>query len=194
MERITKVKMKITAITKFKHAGIWNALTRLNWSATELATRCQVSVTTITGILNLNRRPSSELADKIQNTLGKAGEYIDVLGGWPESFKGMRSGCSIEQTANVEPETLVGNLEAMMVAAPENCDREQAYNAIDSAIADLPKRHQEVLKYRFYENLTYDQIGKIFSVTRERTRQIEHAALRKLRHPVRIQKLEEAYY
>jgi RNA polymerase primary sigma factor len=41
------------------------------------------------------------------------------------------------------------------------------------------------------ETKTLDQIGKIFNLTRERIRQIEERALRKLRHPSRSQKLRD---
>ena len=58
----------------------------------------------------------------------------------------------------------------------------------------LTEREQEVLKLRFglvdgYSR-TLEEVGRRFKVTRERIRQIEAKALRKLRHPSRIKKLE----
>jgi RNA polymerase primary sigma factor len=58
----------------------------------------------------------------------------------------------------------------------------------------LTEREQEVLKLRFglidgYSR-TLEEVGKKFRVTRERIRQIEAKALRKMRHPTRIRKLE----
>ena len=58
----------------------------------------------------------------------------------------------------------------------------------------LTEREQKVLDLRFglsdgYPR-TLEEVGKQFSVTRERIRQIEAKALRKLRHPTRIRKLE----
>ncbi len=57
----------------------------------------------------------------------------------------------------------------------------------------LSERERQVLDYRFgltdgYSR-TLEEVGKLFSVTRERIRQIESKALRKLRHPTRIKKL-----
>ncbi len=58
----------------------------------------------------------------------------------------------------------------------------------------LTDRERQVLDYRFgltdgYSR-TLEEVGKLFNVTRERIRQIEAKALRKLRHPVRLRKLE----
>lgn len=58
----------------------------------------------------------------------------------------------------------------------------------------LTERERQVLNYRFglsdgYSR-TLEEVGKQFNVTRERIRQIEAKALRKLRHPVRMRKLE----
>lgn len=55
--------------------------------------------------------------------------------------------------------------------------------ALMDAISDLTDREQKVLDLRFIHGLTYEQCGYRFDVTRERIRQIEAKALRKLRHP-----------
>ena len=66
---------------------------------------------------------------------------------------------------------------------------------IDAALSTLSPREAEVLKRRFgingYEAQTLEQISKPFAVTRERIRQIEAKALRKLRHPTCRHLLEE---
>ena len=58
----------------------------------------------------------------------------------------------------------------------------------------LTEREREVLEHRFglkdgYSR-TLEEVGRQFQVTRERIRQIEAKALRKMRHPTRIRKLE----
>ena len=59
----------------------------------------------------------------------------------------------------------------------------------------LPKREQEVLEMRFglYNgySLTLEEVGLCFNVTRERIRQIEAKALRRLRHPRRANNLRD---
>jgi RNA polymerase primary sigma factor len=68
---------------------------------------------------------------------------------------------------------------------------------IDDALSTLHYREREVIKYRFgiADGYTYtlEEIGRIFHVTRERIRQNEESALRKLRHPVRSSALLTAY-
>jgi len=65
---------------------------------------------------------------------------------------------------------------------------------LKEVIATLSEREQKVLKLRFGVAdgcpRTLEEVGSMFAVTRERIRQIEAKALRKLRHPTRLQKLE----
>jgi RNA polymerase primary sigma factor len=62
-------------------------------------------------------------------------------------------------------------------------------------LASLSKQEQEILSLRFGlrdgVELTLEDVGARFNVTRERIRQIEQKALRKLRHPTRIRQLQE---
>lgn len=77
--------------------------------------------------------------------------------------------------------------------------------SVEYVLYTLTEREKKVLKYRFVEKLTYEIAAKSESVTRERIRQIEVKALRKLRHPDRakylkygvkniIQRVSEDYY
>lgn len=56
---------------------------------------------------------------------------------------------------------------------------------ISAALATLTEREQGVIMHRFQRKLTLEQCGKEYGVTRERIRQIEAKAIRKLRHPTR---------
>ncbi len=80
----------------------------------------------------------------------------------------------------------------------ENPSEMTAYSMLKDRLKDvlgtLTDRERQVLDYRFgltdgYSR-TLEEVGKQFSVTRERIRQIEAKALRKLRHPTRMRKLE----
>ena len=66
---------------------------------------------------------------------------------------------------------------------------------IRELLADLPEREQEVLRMRFGLDdgyaLTLEEVGLYFDVTRERIRQIEAKALRRLRFPTRSKKLKD---
>ncbi|MDR0719633.1 MAG: RNA polymerase sigma factor RpoD [Treponema sp.] len=66
---------------------------------------------------------------------------------------------------------------------------------ISTVLATLPTREQEVLKMRFGlddgYSLTLEEVGLYFNVTRERIRQIEAKALRRLRHPKRSRRLKD---
>ena len=66
---------------------------------------------------------------------------------------------------------------------------------IDVLLQDLKDREREVIILRFGlrdgHPRTLEEVGKIFNVTRERIRQIEAKALRKLRNPVRSKKIKD---
>jgi RNA polymerase primary sigma factor len=87
----------------------------------------------------------------------------------------------------IEDDTVPGPVE---VASGELL-REQVHNALDQ----LGERERDVLEMRFGlvdgQAHTLEEVGQAFGVTRERIRQIEAKALRKLRHPVRSRKLRD---
>jgi len=65
-------------------------------------------------------------------------------------------------------------------------EQEQTKGLVSTALSTLTNREREVIRMRFEDELTYDECAKRFDVTRERIRQIESKAMRKLRHPARI--------
>ena len=75
-------------------------------------------------------------------------------------------------------------------AAPGELLRERVRTALDQ----LTRREREVLEMRYGlrdgQEHTLEEVGQSFAVTRERIRQIETKALRKLRHPSRSRKLK----
>ena len=87
----------------------------------------------------------------------------------------------------IEDESIVGPADA----ASSELLREQVHTALDQ----LTRREREVLEMRFGlqdgQSHTLEEVGKAFGVTRERIRQIEAKALRKLRHPIRSRKLRD---
>ncbi len=69
--------------------------------------------------------------------------------------------------------------------------------ALAEILGTLTEREADVLKMRFgmYDGRTHtlEEVGQIFGVTRERIRQIENKAIRKLRHPSRAKKIKDFY-
>jgi RNA polymerase primary sigma factor len=67
--------------------------------------------------------------------------------------------------------------------------------SMEDVLSSLSEREREVLRLRFGledgRSRTLEEVGKQFNVTRERIRQIEAKALRKLRHPSRSRKLRD---
>jgi len=77
----------------------------------------------------------------------------------------------------------------------EETSKELLRESIEEVLGSLDERETKVLSLRFglmgETPKTLEEVGKIFNVTRERIRQIEAKALRKLRHPSRRKKLQD---
>ena len=67
---------------------------------------------------------------------------------------------------------------------------EEQDEGLKQAIETLTEREQKVLKFRYIDGLSLEKTGKEFGVTRERIRQVEAKAIRKLHHPSRIKLIE----
>ncbi len=86
-------------------------------------------------------------------------------------------------------------LESDEVDSPvASATQEMLKERIDSILKTLSYREREIIKLRYGigDGYTYtlEEVGRIFKVTRERVRQVEAKAIRKLQHPVRARKLE----
>ncbi len=76
----------------------------------------------------------------------------------------------------------------------QSATQEMLKDRIDQVLKTLTYREREIIKLRYGigDGYTYtlEEVGRIFKVTRERVRQVEAKAIRKLQHPVRARKLE----
>mgnify|MGYP003869593831 CR=1 FL=1 len=76
----------------------------------------------------------------------------------------------------------------------ETATQEMLRDKIEQVLKTLTYREREIIKLRYGigDGYTYtlEEVGRIFKVTRERVRQVEAKAIRKLQHPVRARKLE----
>jgi len=108
-----------------------------------------------------------------------------------------REPISLETPIGEEEDSLLGDfIEDKDVENPAN---QTAFKVLQEqlsgVLSTLPVREQEVLKMRFGlddgYSLTLEEVGLCFNVTRERIRQIEAKALRRLRHPKRSRPLKD---
>jgi RNA polymerase primary sigma factor len=106
---------------------------------------------------------------------------------------------SLEMPVGKEDDSALGEfIEDVGAAAPmEGVTRSMLKEDLLDALGTLSQREREVIKLRFGledgEEKTLEQIGQQFGVTRERIRQLEAKALRKLRHPSRNRWLKDYY-
>lgn len=137
---------------------------------------------------SLGREPTDEeVAEKLGWTEAKVKAVKNVA----------REPISLETPVGEEEDSLLSDfIEDKEV---ENPATQTAYSLLQEQLKDvlatLPAREQEVLKMRFGledgYSLTLEEVGLYFEVTRERIRQIEAKALRRLRHPKRSRKLKD---
>ena len=135
----------------------------------------------------LGRKPSEEeIAERMEMTIEKL-RFI---------AKSAQLPISLETPIGKEEDSRLGDF---IESGTENPDQDVAKNLLredlESVLATLSPRERDVLRLRYGLDdgrmKTLEDIGQIFEVTRERIRQIEAKALRKLRHPNRNGVLKE---
>ena len=131
----------------------------------EIAKEMDMPVSKVVEVINISQKPKS-----IESTIGK------------EDDTELEEVIADEKT--LSPEEIVTT----------SLLKEQ----IEEVLQTLSEKEKGVLELRFGlhdgERRTLEEVGKAFNVTRERARQIENKALRKLAHPSRANKLRDYYY
>ena len=138
--------------------------------------------------LELNREPTeAEIAEKMHTTVDKVREVIKIS----------QDPVSLETPIGEEEDSHLGDFlkDESTLSPEEYAENEILKEEIQEVLMTLQAREQEVLELRFGlvdgTCHTLEEVGKRFNVTRERIRQIEAKALRKLRHPSRAKKLRD---
>ncbi len=139
-------------------------------------------------VQELGREPSpEEVAKEIDLPLDKVRSI----------FKIAQQPISLETPVGEEGDTQFGDfIEDKKTASPsDTTSNEMMSTSLEGVLKTLTEREETVLRLRFgiadgYSR-TLEEVGSRFGVTRERVRQIETKALRKLRHPLRSQKLRD---
>jgi len=136
----------------------------------------------------LGRKPTDkEIAKKSRISVEKVREIIKVS----------QVPLSLEMPIGDEDSSRLGDfVEDGSVQAPDEIVMQGLlHEDLENVMNTLTEREKTVLKLRFGiedgHNRTLEEVGKVFNVTRERIRQIEAKALRKLKHPTRAKKLRE---
>ena len=138
--------------------------------------------------LELNREPSEE---EIAHKMGVGVEKVR------EVLKISQEPVSLETPIGEEEDSHLGDFlkDESSLSPEEYTENEILKKEIKEVLMSLQAREQEVLELRFGlidgTCHTLEEVGKRFNVTRERIRQIEAKALRKLRHPSRAKKLRD---
>ena len=138
--------------------------------------------------LELNREPTEkELSDKLKIPEEKVREIIKIS----------LDPLSLETPIGEEEDSHLGDFvkDESSLSPEEYAINEVLKDEIAEVLLTLTEREEQVLKLRFGlvdgTCRTLEEVGTIFGVTRERIRQIEAKALRKLRHPSRSKKLKD---
>ncbi len=114
-----------------------------------------------------------------------------------EIFKIAQETTSLEKPVGDEEDSFLGDFiqDTNQPSPYDSASKQFLKENIEEVFQTLSEREAKVLKMRFglagYRSMTLEEVGKEFGVTRERIRQIEAKALRKLKHPSRRKKLQD---
>jgi RNA polymerase primary sigma factor len=138
--------------------------------------------------LELNREPSEdELAEKMNITPEKVREIHKIS----------QDPVSLETPIGEEDDSQLGDFipDPRNMSPEDYATNELLKDEISEVLLTLTEREEKVIRLRFGledgKSRTLEEVGQLFGVTRERIRQIEAKALRKLRHPSRSRKLKD---
>ena len=139
--------------------------------------------------IKFKRQPTDEeIAKYLDEDLDKIQTILDVS----------QAVSSLDLSVDEDGETSVGDLVAddRVESGYANLVKEANKQIVDDVLSTLPAREAEILRMRFGINqekaMTLEEVGGHYGITKERIRQIENKAIRKLRHPARARMLREA--
>ena len=139
-------------------------------------------------VQELGRDPSpEEIAERMDYPLEKVKKVLKIA----------KEPISLETPIGDEEDSSLGDFieDKKAVAPADEVVNTKLAEQIAQVLSDLTPREEQVLRKRFgigeKSDHTLEEVGKLFNVTRERIRQIEAKALRRLRHPTRARKLKD---
>jgi RNA polymerase primary sigma factor len=137
-------------------------------------------------VQNLGREPTvDEVAEKAEMSVAETRRVLKIS----------RHPISLDRPVGESEDSYFGDfIEDDTAESPTDSTAQQMLSQrIDGVLKTLTYREREIIKLRYGigDGYTYtlEEVGRIFKVTRERVRQVEAKALRKLQHPVRARKL-----
>lgn len=187
--------MSMAWIGRLKQGDIIEACLKRGWNQADFARFMGWSSTKAGAVINLRWVPKTLTDDEVRKLLELTGKLPDEI--WPEWARDKRWLDADKRAAIIRSVTPAQLGEAgfgpRLLPSPDDVvEHHEATDLIGRVLETLTPREQTVIRLRYgigCDEQTYEEIAVDQKVTRERIRQIEAKALRKLRHKSRVKKL-----
>ena len=157
-------------------------------TAAELSRRTGISQPHLGRLLNFKMSPYDKKTGRWKKTVLKVSEVLCVT---PEELfpEHLQHEVLTNEIAAFVEQAQLGSLGTTQLGPCEVMEEDETRNVVEAVLATLSERERDVLHERFWDKCAYQKMGVQHNLTAERMRQIENRALRKLRHPARLQTL-----
>lgn len=185
-------QFNVAIVSRMKHGDLFKAMKARGWNQTQTAEFLGISISSFGGMINLKQLPKT-VPDRVnQKFVELTGKMYEDL--FPEELRNSKFISAEKEAviyADIPMPLLLQGFIPKQLASPEEVFEEREFiEKLDEMLDTLPGKEAEVLRMRFFEDKTAEEIAAKVGYSPKYINQVENRALRHMRHPSRSRPLK----